>query len=759
MHFNHFMRLVACIANLFLLLTISKIALAQTYIVNGNAVNQGNGCYTVTPAINFQNGTLWYTEQLNLNEPFDIQFFMNFGANDANGADGMVFVLQQQGVNAIGINGSGMGYQGFNPSFGVEFDTYSNNADPFTGQNMNDPLFDHVAFLKNGDVNHISANNLAGPVQASTTSTNIEDNQQHVVRLVWDPSINSMTLFFDCQQRLNRIINLQNEIFTNSPLVYFGFTGSTGGFNNLQSVCLNTNILPSNETITICEGGSVQLSAGGDSNFTFNWSPNIAIDDVTSQTPTVTPSQTTTYTVEYTDLCNNVFTREFEIIVEPAPLVDAGADAIFCEGENVAVSPVVSGSTTVLWTTNDGNIVSGNNTLTPQINASGSYTLTAENAAGCSANDIVVVTITPLPELTLDSPFEVCPDEQVSIDLGNNYDAILWSNGSDATEQTFGEGDYSVTVTTSDCSVSVDFVVNEIDVPSIALGADVNACEGNVITLSASAPVLWSTGVTDIEIEVTTSGTYSASAQLQGCTASDEIVVIFNAYPFIDLPESAEICEGESIELTANIAGLWSTGVTGQSITVDQAGEYSMQVTENNCTAIETVEVLTISLPEIELGDNLQGCLNEVVRIGSLALDTYDFIWNTGATSSTLTVSEPGEYSVTATNDCGSISDTVEVSFIECNYYIFIPNTFTPDADGTNDVWKVEAINLDTYDIKIFDRWGNVVFTSTDPDEVWTGAVVGGDYYARNGIYNYIIRYTAENLDAQVMKGHVLLIR
>jgi len=184
-----------------------------------------------------------------------------------------------------------------------------------------------------------------------------------------------------------------------------------------------------------------------------------------------------------------------------------------------------------------------------------------------------------------------------------------------------------------------------------------------------------------------------------------------------------------------------------------------MQVTENNCTAIETVEVLTISLPEIELGDNLQGCLNEVVRIGSLALDTYDFIWNTGATSSTLTVSEPGEYSVTATNDCGSISDTVEVSFIECNYYIFIPNTFTPDADGTNDVWKVEAINLDSYDIKIFDRWGNVVFSSTDPDEVWTGEVVGGDYYARNGIYNYIIRYTAENLDAQVMKGHVLLIR
>jgi gliding motility-associated-like protein len=734
--------------------------LSQTYVTNGSASSQGNGCYTVTPAVNWQLGAVWYSEQLNLNEPFDIQFYMNFGSSDVPGADGMVFVLQQQGVNALGNNGSAMGYAGFAPSFGIEFDTYTNSpAVPFSGENNNDPIFDHVAFLRNGDVNHLTPNTLAGPVQASAVSANIEDNQNHVIRILWDPSTFTITLFFDCEQRLTRVINLVGQIFTSSPFVYFGFTGSTGGENNLQSVCLNTNILPSNENITICEGGSVQLSAGGDSNFTFNWSPNIAIDNVTSQTPTVNPSQTTTYTVEYTDLCNNVFTREFEVVVETAPLVDAGADAIFCEGENVVVNPVVSGSTSVLWTTNDGNIISGNNTLTPQINVSGSYTLTAENAAGCSANDIVNITITPLPVLTLDSPFEVCPDEQTLIDIGNNYDAILWSNGSNATEQSLGEGDYSVTVTTNDCSVSVDFVVNEIDVPSISLGADVNACEGNVITLSASAPVLWSTGVTDIEIEVTTSGTYSASAQLQGCTASDEIVVVFFPYPFIDLPESVEICESESIELTANIAGLWSTGVTGPSITVDQAGEYSMQVTENNCTAIETVEVIAISLPEIELGENLEGCLNEVVRIGSLVLDTYDFIWNTGATTSTLTVFEPGEYSVTATNDCGSISDTVQVNFKECNYYIFIPNTFTPDSDGTNDVWKIEAINLTTYEVQLYDSWGNLVFTSNSPDEVWTGEVNGGDYFARNGIYNYIIRYTAENLDAQVMKGHVLLMR
>jgi gliding motility-associated-like protein len=759
LHFIDAMRAVVCITHILLFLFGYVSVFSQTYVTNGSASNLGNGCYAVTPATNFQNGTVWYSQQLNLNNPFDIQFFMNFGSNDAQGADGMVFVLQQQGVNAIGVNGSGMGYQGFFPSFGVEFDTYSNNADPFTGQNMNDPLFDHVAFLRNGDVNHITANNLAGPVQASATNANIEDNQDHLVRLVWDPSTFTITLFFDCEQRLTRVINLIGEIFTSSPFVYFGFTGSTGGFNNLQSVCLNTNILPSNESVTICEGGSVQLSAGGDGDFTFNWSPNIAIDDVTSQTPTVNPSQTTTYTVEYTDLCNNVFTREFEVIVEPAPVVDAGLDGTFCEGEMTTLAGSVSGGNIILWNTPDGNIVSGNSTLTPEIDAPGTYTLSAENDAGCSASDIVVFTITPLPALTIAPNFDVCPNEVVVIDLGNNYDLIEWSNGSNATEQSFGAGNHSVTVTTNDCSATAEFDVNTIAVPEINLGADIEACEGNVITLEASGPVEWSTGAVAQEIEVTENGTYSASIEVQGCADSDEIEVTFYPYPTIEIPETLGLCEGETITITSNVQGLWNTGVTSAAIDVNSPGTYSLQVTSNNCTSVESTEVIGIAAPQVELGEDIVVCLNESVRIGSLLLDAYTYEWNDGSTNSTLNIFEPGTYSVIASNECGSIADTVEVSFEECNYYIFIPNTFTPDADGTNDVWKVEAFNLDSYELQLFDRWGNVVFTSTDPDEVWTGEVNGGDYFARNGIYNYIIRYTAENLDAQVMKGHVLLMR
>ena len=81
---------------------------------------------------------------------------MSFGANDG-GADGNCFILQPTGTNVLGIGGGGMGFEGIPTGFAVEFDSYQNSSP------NNDPWFDHIAFLKNGVVNHGSANNIAGP--------------------------------------------------------------------------------------------------------------------------------------------------------------------------------------------------------------------------------------------------------------------------------------------------------------------------------------------------------------------------------------------------------------------------------------------------------------------------------------------------------------------------------------------------------------------------------------------------------------------
>lgn len=133
---------------------------AQTYFLNGTATASEGDCYQLTTTQGNQNGTVWYGEQIDLNFPFELTFSMNFGTIDATGADGMVFVLQDVGTNALGETGGALGFSGFNPSFGIEFDTWQN------GQ-YGDLITDHIGFVSDGSVDHAPPTGLAGPVDAN----------------------------------------------------------------------------------------------------------------------------------------------------------------------------------------------------------------------------------------------------------------------------------------------------------------------------------------------------------------------------------------------------------------------------------------------------------------------------------------------------------------------------------------------------------------------------------------------------------------
>jgi len=116
--------------------------------------------------------------QISLANSFDLSFNMNFGCNDI-GADGMVFVLNTSSTT-LGTAGGDIGYGiNFNTSLGVEFDTYNNGVNA-------DLIADHIAILRDGDVNHNNSNSLTNPVNASPTSDNIEDCEFHPVRINWN---------------------------------------------------------------------------------------------------------------------------------------------------------------------------------------------------------------------------------------------------------------------------------------------------------------------------------------------------------------------------------------------------------------------------------------------------------------------------------------------------------------------------------------------------------------------------------------------
>jgi len=225
--------------------------LAQ-YTVNGNASTNNCHCYTLTPSSNNQSGSVWNNFQINLSQSFDFNFDINLGCIDANGADGIAFVLQPISTN-VGGSGGGMGFSGITPSVGITIDTWQNT-------DVADPAFDHIGIQLNGNLDHSNAaSNIAGPVTALSNSDNIEDCQWHTFRIKWDASNKELVAFIDGVQRVNAVKDFVIDVFNGDPHVFWGFTAGTGGAINLQQFCTalspRFNLLPGqnrciNEPIT-----------------------------------------------------------------------------------------------------------------------------------------------------------------------------------------------------------------------------------------------------------------------------------------------------------------------------------------------------------------------------------------------------------------------------------------------------------------------------------------------------------------------------
>ncbi|MFC4262524.1 PKD domain-containing protein [Ferruginibacter yonginensis] len=199
------------------------------YVINGTTVMETCNCYQLTAAQNTQNGSVWNTNSIDLTQSFTYNFDVFFGCSD--GADGLAFVMQKTGTNVLGIGGGAMGVGGIATSVAVTFDTYQNSSPD------NDPLYDHIAIQLNGDVNHGTANTITPLTPISFTNNDVEDCAYHRVRVLWDAPSTTLKVFVDGVQRISVVRDFVNTVFGGTNLVYWGFTGATGGLNNVQKFC------------------------------------------------------------------------------------------------------------------------------------------------------------------------------------------------------------------------------------------------------------------------------------------------------------------------------------------------------------------------------------------------------------------------------------------------------------------------------------------------------------------------------------------
>jgi gliding motility-associated-like protein len=271
---------------------------------------------------------------------------------------------------------------------------------------------------------------------------------------------------------------------------------------------------------------------------------------------------------------------------------------------------------------------------------------------------------------------------------------------------------------------------------------------------------------------VTLSGVSGACAD----SYTDSVIVL--PPPVIGLFNDPEACPDEGIAFASTSTGsttlryLWDVGdgtIYNDSAfqhTYSQAGVFPVSLTirtDSGCIAERTldsevrihpepiaaftVSPLEVSLldPEVLVADRSQDAVDRSFSVEGLILTdslfTYEFT-DGGRRTITLTVTSP----------FGCIDTTSRVVTVS-DHLLYIPNAFTPDGDGVNDTWSPSVRGARLYELTVFDRWGRVVFSTTDPSAGWSGAGEG------EGMYNYVVRLAEYGAFRKEYRGHVSLLR
>ena len=442
-----------------------------------------------------------------------------------------------------------------------------------------------------------------------------------------------------------------------------------------------------------CEGGSVSLN--GPAGFIYNWSPN------GEATQGILVTQSGDYQLTVTD--ENGCTGESNIITVTefdmdTATITAQGPTEFCDGGEVVLT--ASGGVSYNWSPN------GEITQSISVTASGIYNVTVTDENGCtSTSDDVVVTVNPLPDatVTLSGPTEFCEGDSVTLNAPAGLIYQWLPNGETSQSITvYGSGTFSVIVTDenqcSNESVPVTTTMFEQDDVEVVANGPTEFCNGGSVVLTASSGssfVWYPNGETTPSITVTQSGIYSVSiTDANGCSyaSGDSVEVIVNPLPVPTITPNGptEFCDGGSVELTSSVAEsyFWApNGETSQSITVTESGVYRVTVTdENGCQGTSApVNVTVYDLPEPTITANgpLTICPEDSVTLTSSSASSYEWSPN-GETTQTITVSEPGIYSVMVVdaNGCEGESETVEVEDFEVEPVTVMADGITEFCDG-----------------------------------------------------------------------------
>jgi gliding motility-associated-like protein len=477
------------------------------------------------------------------------------------------------------------------------------------------------------------------------------------------------------------------------------------------------------DTYSVCPGETVTLTASGCSG-DITWS-----NGATGTGISVSTSVTTTFTATCTlNGCTSLPSNPVEITVKSPPLI---------------TNFMVTNPTT--WCVNDGLITLYG--LIPNTFYSFSYTLNVVNITGSQTTDATGA-------LTI-----------------SGCEPATYFNISAGLDGCFSD--------------SLDVLVGDPVSPQVPMvsSSDDTICPGETVTLSATGCnglVTWSDGSTGNTLSATlaVSSAFFATCTESACTSApgNSVSIVVGPAEISSIEGNNNICLNGEIQLSAignAISYDWvlpdGNTFSGPDYVKSPAGYADSGIyilnskNISDCTDTDSVRIMVNIPAEVSITSDKDLCAGNQQNLQA-GEGFSSYLWNDGSTFSTLAVRDEGQYWVTVTDARGcEASDTTALSI--CAEDIYIPNAFSPNRDGDNEVFRpVTGSNvLLDYSIIIYNRWGQLIYESDDYAAGWNGTLNGKD--VQSGLYTYVLRYSITDLSSpggqtnRTLRGTFTLVR
>lgn len=455
---------------------------------------------------------------------------------------------------------------------------------------------------------------------------------------------------------------------------------------------------------------------------------------------------------------------------------DFGPDIYLCEkGDTSLSAPMVPGA---VYQWNDDSL-----TATPvlSIKKTGVYTVKIN---GCAVTDSIGIFFSNLPQIKLGDDHVMCAGDTLTLNAATQNGNYRWElNGTVIAGEDQGQlltkapgGQYIATVTVPGCGTyrdTVNITYSTYSAPPFSLGPDTLLCPKEIFPITANvtgaSAYMWSTKEQTQSINVSSAGIYWAFVTVASqCEVVDTIEITYRGDKNLDFHDTA-ICKGSTLILDADFGtGIYNwvsdppqrndQNQTKQSTYyVYEPGKYSVVAQVGQCIYKDSLQVTFNDSLDLIIGRDTSLCIGEEFVL-HVKTNANDFAWQDGSTAFSYPVGDSGVYQVIAHNGCGYDTAAVHISRRTCRCELILPNAFSPNNDGLNDEFRpLHPCNMTEYRMQIFDRYGKIVFVSSDFGKGWNGTYNGMP--AETGTFVWAASYRdSETKTMQFRKGFVIVV-